>query len=380
MPTPSSADNGTLIIQPNYMKLSITMIGLVVFVYALRAGQAVIVPILFALLLAMLLDPVVERMVKWRIPRWIGISVSILFAMLFMAGIGYFIATQAAHFSEAMPDLEKKWNALGKDMQRWAQGAFNMKRQEVAEAVEKVKTESMEKGGTLVGQTLTTVGTLFAFFFLLPVFTFLILLYKHLLLGFIARLFKPERHPQVRTTLKKLRGVVGSYLMGLILEAGIVATLNWLGLMAIGVQYALLLAVISAVLNLIPYIGMMIATALPMLIALATVEPSAAIWVLVLYSAVQFVDNNIIVPRIVGARVQLNALVSLVAVMVGGAIWGVPGMFLSLPIAAMLKVIFDHSDGLQPFGYLLGDDQPKSPHGIFTSRSKAAIRPPVQPG
>lgn len=374
MRTTTDQDQGTLVIQPNYMKLSVSLIGLVMLVHALRAGQAVLVPIMFALLLAMLLDPVVERLVKWHVPRWVAIGISVLFAMLFLAGIGYFIVSQAVSFGDAMPDMEKKMNSLGKEMQRWAQEAFHMKRQEVAQAVEKVKSEGMEKGDTIVGRTLTTVGTLFAFFFLLPVFTFLILLYKHLLLGFIARLFKPERHPQVRKTLQQLRGVVGSYLTGLVLEAGIVATLNWLGLMALGVQYALLLAVISAVLNLIPYIGMMIATALPMLVALATMEPVTALWVLALYAAVQFVDNNILVPRIVGARVQLNALVSLIAVMVGGAIWGVPGMFLSLPIAAMLKVVFDHADGLRPFGYLLGDDQPHTARGIFAVGGKTTAK------
>ena len=348
---------GPRIEQPPYQKLSIIVLGLAVFIYGLRAGASIIVPLRFALLLAMLLNPLVTRLQGWRCPRTLAITLAVLFAMLALAGLAYFIGTQAAHFSESLPQLKQKLYELGEDAQRWAQDAFNMRKREVTEAVQKVKNEGMENGGSLVGQTLTAVGTLFAFFFLLPVFTFLLLLYKKLLLTFIAKLFPPKDHDVLQDVLKNTKGVVQSYLKGLIFEAGIVALLNWVGLMIIGVEYALLLAVIGALLNLVPYIGMMIATTLPMVIALATGEPSDALWVLALYALVQFVDNNLIVPRVVASRVELNALVSILVVMIGGAIWGVPGMFLSIPLTAMLKVIFDRVPGLEPWGFVLGDDE-----------------------
>ncbi|MBP7513115.1 MAG: AI-2E family transporter [Flavobacteriales bacterium] len=347
---------GQRIEQPPYQKLSIILLGLAVLVYGLYVGASIIVPMMFALLLAMLLNPFVTRLQKWRFPRILAITIAVLFAMFALAGLAYFIGTQAAHFSESLPQLKQKLNVLGSEAEQWAQDAFNMRKRDVTEAVEKVKNEGMEQGGSLVGTTLTAVGTLFAFFFLLPVFTFLLLLYKRLLLTFIAKLFPPKDQDVLQDVLKNTKGVVQSYLVGLILEAGIVATLNWVGLLIIGVEYALLLAVIGAVLNLIPYIGMMIATILPMVIALATGEPSDALWVLALYAFVQFLDNNFIVPHVVASRVELNALVSIIAVMVGGAIWGVPGMFLSIPLTAMLKVIFDRVAGLEPWGFVLGDD------------------------
>ncbi len=352
-----TVEKGRRIEQPPYQKLSIILLGLGVLVYGLYIGASIIVPMMFALLLAMLLNPLVTRLQKWRVPRVLAITIALLFAMLALAGLAYFIGTQAAHFSESLPQLKQKLHGFGEQAQRWAQRAFNMRRGEVSDAVEKVKNEGMEKGGLLVGTTLTAVGTLFAFFFLLPVFTFLLLLYKRLLLVFIAKLFPPKDHDVLQDVLKNTKGVVQSYLVGLIFEAGIVAALNWAGLLIIGVEYALLLAVIGAVLNLIPYIGMMIATVLPMLIALAAGEPSDALWVLALYAFVQFLDNNFIVPRVVASRVELNALVSIVVVMVGGAIWGVPGMFLSIPLTAMLKVIFDRVPGLEPWGFVLGDDE-----------------------
>ncbi len=353
------------IIQPLYQKLSLIVLGLVGLFYALSYAKPVAVPLLFALLLAMLLNPVVKRLMRWRLPHILAITLAVLFAMAALVGLAYFIATQAAHFSETMPQLKEKWEGFGKETQRWAQETFHLRRSEVSDAMEKVKDEGMAKGGSLVGKTLTTVGTLFAFLFLLPVFTFLLLLYKTLLVTFICKLFRPADQPALHDVLGQTKGVVQSYLVGLLFEAGIVTILNWVGLMVIGVEYALLLAVIGAVLNLIPYIGMIIATALPVLIALATLEPRAALYVLALYAFVQFVDNNFIVPKVVASRVQLNALASIVVVMVGGALWGIPGMFLSIPITAILKVIFDRVPALEPFGYVLGDDDPKAQHSLF---------------
>ncbi|MFZ1688010.1 MAG: AI-2E family transporter [Flavobacteriales bacterium] len=364
MPTPEAPERGH-VIQPQYQKLSVILLGLVALIYSLSIAQSIIVPMLFALLLAMLLNPVVNGLTRIRLPRVVAIALAVLLAMLALAGVSYFIVTQAAHFSETLPQLEKKLNGLLREAERWAQDSFDMKRTEVTDAVEKVKDESMAKGGSLVGQTITTVGTLFAFFFLLPVFTFLLLLYKQLLITFIAKLFLAKDHEVLGEVLTQTKGMVQSYLVGLMMEAGIVTVLNWVGLMIIGVPYALLLAVIGAVLNLIPYIGMIIATILPMLVALATLEPTAALWVFALYLAVQFIDNNFIVPKVVASRVELNALVSIIVVMAGGALWSIPGMFLAIPVTAMLKVIFDRVPALEPFGFVLGDGGDQDHRAIF---------------
>jgi len=167
---------------------------------------------------------------------------------------------------------------------------------------------------------------------------------------------------------------VQRYLVGLLFEAGIVTALNWAGLMIIGVEYSLLLAVIGALLNLIPYIGMIIATTLPMVIALATLGPGAALWVLALYVFVQFLDNNFIVPKVVASRVELNALVSIIVVMIGGALWGIPGMFLALPLTAMLKVIFDRVPGLEPFGLVPADEDSEARRAIFRLKALEKLR------
>jgi len=142
-------------------------------------------------------------------------------------------------------------------------------------------------------------------------------------------------------------------------------------LLILGVEYAILLGVIGAILNVLPYIGGIVAIALPIIIATITKDGfSTQILILVAYMVIQFIDNNILVPRIVSSKVKINALVSLVIILLGGAVWGLSGMFLSIPFIAVLKIVFDRVDELKPWGKLLGDEIPMYHKGQLWSRRK----------
>jgi predicted PurR-regulated permease PerM len=194
---------------------------------------------------------------------------------------------------------------------------------------------------------------------LIPVYTFIILFYHPLLIDFIHRVFVSSDQKQVSSIVTKTKNVVQSYLIGLVIEGVIVATLNSAGLLILGIEYAILIGIIGAVLNVIPYIGGIVAVALPMMVAIATKSSSwYALYVLAIYYFIQLIDNNFIVPFIVSSKVRINALFSIIAVLVGYALWGIPGMFLSIPLLAIIKVIFDHIESLKPWGFLLGDTMP----------------------
>jgi len=152
-----------------------------------------------------------------------------------------------------------------------------------------------------------------------------------------------------------------------------VAVLNSSALLILGIQYAILLGIIGALLNVIPYIGGLIAITLPMLVALATKEPVYALFVFGAYVAVQFIDNNFIVPRIVASKVKINALMSIIVVLLGGALWGVAGMFLAIPLTAIIKVILDRIEPLKPFGFLLGDTMPDPSKDMFKIRKPRKV-------
>ncbi len=216
------------------------------------------------------------------------------------------------------------------------------------------------------GELKKTIFFMLIFILLLPVYLYLILYYKTLLLEFIRKLFRSEHHFAVVEVLSKSKNIIQNYLVGLFFEMVIISILNSAGLLLLGIDYAIILGITGAILNIIPYIGGIFAIALPMIIAFVTKETvTYPIMVLVIYLIIQFIDNHFIVPGIVASRVKINALVSIVVVLVGNAIWGTPGMFLSIPLTAIVKVIFDRIDSLKPYGFLLGDVIPTKKTPFF---------------
>jgi predicted PurR-regulated permease PerM len=150
----------------------------------------------------------------------------------------------------------------------------------------------------------------------------------------------------------------------------------------LGVKYGILIGCIGAILNLIPYLGGIIAIALPVLMATVTKDGySTQLGVIVAYIVIQFIDNNILVPRIVSSKVQINALMSIIVVLLGNALWGVSGMFLSIPFIAVLKIVFDRIDDLKPWGKLLGDNIPTHHKGdLWRNRNRRkAVLPSKEP-
>ena len=146
-------------------------------------------------------------------------------------------------------------------------------------------------------------------------------------------------------------------MMGLLVEMAIVAIINSLGFILFGIKYAIFLGLLAALLNLIPYIGMLIASVFCALVTLSNSNKlSDVIAVLVILTVVQFFDNNLIMPKVVSSKVKINALITILGVLAGGLMAGVSGMFLSIPTIAILKIIFDRVEGLKPWGLLLGDE------------------------
>lgn len=355
---------------PVYLKLSQILMGVAVFFFILYVGQEIIIPLVFAGMIAILLNPVVLFLCRKRIPRVIAIILSLMVAMLFIAGIFYFFISQISQFSGSLPGFKQKFLAFFNDTEHWVAKTFNVSKWKVDAWVTKTQKQSMDNGSEMIGKTAGTIGGVLTTFFIMPVYIFMMIYYKPLLLEFISKLFPKGHHSVVVDVLTQTKGLIQNYLLGLLLEALLVAALNSIGLLILGIPYAILLGVIGALLNMIPYIGGVVAVALPMLLALATKQPVDALYVLIAYLIVQFIDNNFFVPKIVASKVKINALVSIVVVLIGNALWGIPGMFLSIPLTAIIKVIFDRIEPLEPFGFLLGDNQPDITKQVFVVRRR----------
>jgi len=222
---------------------------------------------------------------------------------------------------------------------------------------------------------LSSAVTTLLIVFILPVYIFLLLFYKALLLDFLYESFAEKNSKQVGDVLKQTKSAIQSYMIGLLIEALIVAAMNSTALLILGVKYAILLGLIGALLNMLPYIGGIIAIALPILMATVTKNGySTQLGIIIAYIIIQFIDNNFLIPKIVSSKVQINALVSILIVLLGGTLWGIAGMFLSIPFVAILKIICDRIEGMKPLGKLLGDEIPTKHKGLLWGRrAKASL-------
>jgi predicted PurR-regulated permease PerM len=210
----------------------------------------------------------------------------------------------------------------------------------------------------------TIFGTL-SVVVLIPIYVFMMLFYKPLILDFLFQVFQEKHSLRVAEILSETKAAVQSFMVGLMIETAIVCALNSLALIFIGVPSAIVIGVLGGILNILPYIGGIIAIALPVLMLTVTREGySAQLLVIGAYLIIQFIDNNILVPRIVSSKVQINALMSIIVVLLGGLLWGISGMFLSIPLIGVLKIIFDRVEGMKPWGRLLGDEVPSEHIGV----------------
>lgn len=344
---------------PAYVKASILLIGIAVLLTMLYIARSILVPVVFATILAIVLHPVVNFFVDKKVNRVLAIILTLFLTFLVIAAFGALIMSQASRLSDSLPMLADKFSEMLDQGIAWVSGYFDINSQKIHEWTLKVRGELINSSSEAIGNTLVSLGNLLVVIFLIPVYVFMLLFYNPILIEFIHRIFSSGNQGKVSEIVTQTKTVIQRYLIGLIIEAGIIAALNTVALLALGIEYALLLGIIGALLNIIPYIGGLVAVALPMIVALITKESAwYPVYVMVIYYIIQLIDNNFIVPKIVASKVKLNALFSLLVVFVGNAIWGIPGMFISIPLLAIVKLVCDHVEPLKPWGFLLGDTMP----------------------
>ncbi len=343
---------------PFYAKITIFLVGFIALIGILYVAQDIIIPIVFAILIAILLSPVVRFFTQKKINRIVAISITLLLAFLIIAAIGTLMISQASQFGDSWPILVDKFTEIINNSILWFSGYFDIHVDKIHAWILQTKGDILSNSSDVIGQTIMTLGNGLVILFLVPVYVFVILFYQPLLIDFIHKLFGSGNQLQVNEIIAQIKTVIQRYLLGLVIEAVLVAALDAGALLILGIDFAILLGILGALLNLIPYIGGLVAVALPMMIAVTTKSPIYAIYVLVLYYIIQLIDNNYIVPIIVSSKVKINALFSIIVVIAGNALWGISGMFLSIPLLAIVKLIFDHIEPLKPWGFLLGDTMP----------------------
>lgn len=354
---------------PFYLQATVTLFGLVLTTYILFILGDILVPFSFAILFAVLLNPLCNRLQR-KLSKVFAVIVTLLIAILVIGSILYFLTNQLAQFGQELPALKLKFEVLVDEVGQFIEQHFGLPIEKQAALIK----QALNSSSALIGQTLGSVINTISVIVIIPVYVFLMLYYKALIVNFVYEVFKEKYSQRVSEILKETKSAIQTYIAGLLIEMIIVSSLNSVALMILGVKYAILLGFVGGMLNMLPYIGGIIAIALPVIIATITKDGYATQFgIIVAYLVIQFIDNNIIFPRVVSTKVQINALVSIVVILLGNALWGISGMFLSIPFVAVLKIIFDRIDELKPWGKLFGDTIPVSHMGQVWGRRKKPL-------
>ncbi|AWM35125.1 AI-2E family transporter [Hymenobacter nivis] len=340
---------------PLYVKAPLILLGLALVVFTLHIAADLIFPIFFAAIFAIMLHPIEQWLLRRKVPPLLAIALTVVLGVAALLALLYFIYLEATQLSGQMPIFKAKFFHTAQVVEQWLNARFGITNQKLMGYL----NEAGSRAAGLAGGTLTAVSGLLVVATLLPVYIFLLFLYQKRLVTFLTQVFSGRKPGTgVADVLHESKAAIQSYMIGLLIEGSIVAVLNVGALLALGIPYALLLGVLGALLNFIPYVGGLAAIALPVLMAFVTKDglgyPAG---VVVVYMLIQFVDNHFLIPRIVASKIKVNALVAIVGVLVGNAVGGVAGMFLALPVIAILKIIFDRIESLRPWGLLLGDEE-----------------------
>jgi AI-2 transport protein TqsA len=355
---------------PLYVKAPLILLGLALVVFTLHIASDIIFPLFFAAIFAIMLHPVEQWLLRRRVPPLLAITLTVVLGVAALLGLFYFIYLEATQLSDQLPLFKKKFTQTTAQVHQWLQDQFGISDQKLQGWV----SEAGNRASSLLGGTLSAVSGLLVVATLIPVYIFLLFLYQRRLVDFLVQAFSGHRRDTgVTEVLRESKAAIQSYMVGLLIEGSIVAALNVTALLLLGIPYALLLGVLGALLNFIPYIGGLTAIALPVLMAFVTKSGYLyPLGVVAVYMVIQFIDNHFLIPRIVASKIKVNALVAIVGVLVGNAIGGVAGMFLALPVIAILKIVFDRIPSLKPWGMVLGDEE--TPRGRkINPASKAAI-------
>ncbi|HSC36452.1 MAG TPA: AI-2E family transporter, partial [Chitinophagaceae bacterium] len=311
-------------------------------------GKTVFIPLFFAFLVAMLLYPMCSFLEKHRFPRGVAAILAVLSFILVIGALVWFFSAQVISFSKDLPRLQSRFTILLNDVQDWFSEKYH-----IDDAHQRAYINQSANG--MISGVASSIGTTFVgilefviltiFFF---IFTFFILVHRTLLVRFVRAFFTDDHSEKVNEVILKTRKVINNYLVGLMTEMLILVALNITVLMVMGIKYALLLGVLAAVLNIIPYLGIYTSIAIGMLITLANGTATQALQFAIALIVVHFIDANVILPRIVGGRVKMNPLITIIAVLIGRLVWGIPGMFLFIPLTAIIRIVSARIEDMKP--------------------------------
>lgn len=347
------------------MKINQNLLFLVLLTVVLYYGRPILIPLVFAIMLAMLMAPLCRWLDGKGLPRGVSSLICILILLLIFLGMIAILMAQLSGFIQDLPLFEQKTNEMLVSIQLFIEKQFDIPAHRQAEMVTKETKHISQSLGSYFSSVLRSSIQIVLNLVITLVFTFLMLFHKERYYSFFLQFSYGETEEQKHGVLNSISLVAQQYLKGRAISIVVMFILYLVSLWTIGIKGALLLAAVAALVNILPYIGPVLAAVIPFFIALVTEESwQPAIWLLLSFFLIQAIDNYFLTPYFLGGEVSLSALSTFIAIICGGFIWGVAGMILFIPMLSIAKIIFDYVPRWQLYGFLIGDDS-GSPSGRF---------------
>ncbi len=348
---------------PFFVKLALILISILALGYVSILAKEVLSPLAFSLLFSFLLLPLSSFLEKkFKLKRGASAALSVLLLLLCIGGILYLVGTQISNLTQDIPLLKQQIIISLHNFQAWISTTFHVNIEKQMGYVQKATSKIETATPSMIGSTVLSLSSILLFVVFIILYTFFMLLYRRRLLKFLVDVFEKRNENTVLDIVTTIQSIIRKYVIGLLLEMATVAIVCCTVFLLLGIKYAILLGLITALFNIVPYIGIFSALVLNIIITFATTAMATKVLLVVItVVAMHLVDSNILLPVIVGSQVRINAFVTLLGVVLGEMIWGLSGMFLSIPMIAIAKIIFDRIESLQPWGHLLGDEKIEPP-------------------
>jgi putative permease len=343
---------------PFYTRLAMVLVSLIALFYIAVLGKSILAPLAFGLLFAVLLLPLANFLEhKAGLPRSMASLLSVIMLVVVLAAMLYIVGAQVSNLADDWPQFKQQVLSSVNDLQAWISHKFHIRIKQQMTYVNNATSKLLESGGSVLGDVFVSFSSMVLFLVFILIDSFFLLYYRRLIIRFLVSVFRDENSNVVYAIIAQIQSRIRQYILGLLLEMVIVATASSLALWILGVNYWFLLGLLIGLFNLVPYIGIASALVLSTLVTFATAGTAKLLLVIGTILGIHLVDSNVLLPVIVGSKVRINALITILGVIVGGMVWGISGTFLAIPIIAITKIIFDHVEPLKPWGLLLGDER-----------------------
>ena len=357
-----------------FRQTAFVLLAVVLLIYGLIAARNFLYPIAFGFILAYLVYPVARWFEIKGIPRILANLIVILGTLALMTGLiiaAYHIINP---FAIDFPDLADRTIENLTEMGVSLGQYFGIDTNNIEETIRSKVGSAFETGVAQLGNIFTATSNTIITFGLLPVYIFLILYYRTKFMYFLLDLAGRSRRKEMVAMLREIATVMVRYVGGVVIVVFILSFINSIGLLIIGLQFAIPLGVTAALFNFIPYFGTLLGGLVPLTFAfLVEGDPVLAFKVVMLFIIIQFIENNILTPNIVGGNVNISPFFIITGLVAASMIWGIPGMLLIVPFLASIRILFKHIDFMNPYAFLLGEGGTEK-HSIQMSKFKRILK------